>query len=389
MSELIKDRGQYTLQEMVMVVNEKGKEIELNILEMNQGFVVSYDTETTTLSGRINIIDRLELVNKYSVIGGNTIKVKLVAGDDKAVSIDLLVYKVEPSSDSSYDARRYTFYITSVDHTKLQESHSVSLDGTVDDQFSKFLKNNIQTKLKFTPVHKPKWPMKFVFNAERGYDIVEFLEARCLSEKNNAMFRFFETFDGYKLMSLKESYDTEPVRTFIGRIESETNTLSYLVYDKLELLSQGDHNTMAEAGGYGSVLSTFDVFNKKHTPNKELKPPKEIIDKAFTPKTARLFRLNYNDPSSVMKDTHIDDITQIRIKQEVEINNVVISIRVPGMRDNMPGDCVSVVVYGVERQLKGVKTDELDLSGKYIITRVDNVFGEQWLQTLTLKRFSK
>jgi hypothetical protein len=229
--------------------------------------------------------------------------------------------------------------------------------------------------------------MKFVFNADTGYKIIDFLETRCLSEKNNSVFRFFETFNGYKLVSLKESYDSNPVRTFIGRIETETNTLNYLVYDDFKILSQGNHNNMIELGGYGSLMSTFDVFNKKHTPNKELKPEKTVIDKSYTTESSKLFRLSYNDPTSIMKSDHIDDITQIRLKQEALINNTVISIRVPGISDNVPGNCVAVNVYGVGRQLKGEKDEEASLSGKYVITRVDNSFGEQWMQTLTLKRF--
>jgi len=387
MSELIKDRGQWSLQEMDITVFENNKEVTFSIIELNQGFSLSYDVDATTVSGQINIIDRLDVIKKYKINGGQTISVKFAAGDDKPVKINLLIYKVTPLPDSSHDSRRYTFNVTAADHTKFKQSYTISLDGTIDQQIEKLLKNAIQTKLKFEAVHKPKWPMKFVFNADTGYKIIDFLETRCLSEKNNSVFRFFETFNGYKLVSLKESYDINPVRTFIGRIETETNTLNYLVYDDFKILSQGNHNNMIELGGYGSLMSTFDVFNKKHTPNKELKPEKTVIDKSYTTESSKLFRLSYNDPTSIMKSDHIDDITQIRLKQEALINNTVISIRVPGISDNVPGNCVAVNVYGVSRRLKGEKDEEASLSGKYVITRVDNSFGEQWMQTLTLKRF--
>jgi hypothetical protein len=387
MSELIKDRGQWSLQEMDITVFENNKEVTFSIIELNQGFSLSYDVDVTTVGGQINIIDRLDVIKKYKINGGQTISLKFAAGDDKPVKINLLIYKVTPNTDSSYDARRYVFNVTTPDHTKFKQSHSISLDGTIDQQLEKLLKNSIQSKLKFEVVHKPKWPMKFVFNAESGYKIIDFLETRSLSEKNNSVFRFFETFDGYKLVSLKEAYDSQPFRSFIGRIETETNTLNYLVYDDFKILSQGNHNSMIDKGGYGSMMSTFDVFNKKHTPNKELKPETAVIDKSYTTDASKLFRLSYNDPSSIMKSDHIDDITPIRLKQEALINNTVISIRVPGVSDNIPGRCVAVNVYGVGRQLKGEKDEEASLSGKYVITRVDNSFGEQWMQTLTLKRF--
>jgi hypothetical protein len=387
MSELIRDRGQWSLQEMNISVLDNDEEVTFSIIELNQGFMLAYDVENTTVDGQINIIDRYDVVKKYKISGGQTISIKLSAGDDKPVKLNLLVYKVTPSVESSSDARRYSFSVTSVDHTNFNRSHSISLEGTIDSQIDKFLKNAIQTQSKFEAIHPPKWPMKFVFNAEKGYSIIEFLETRCLSEKNNSVFRFFETFDGYKLVSLKEAYDDKPIKTFVGQIESETNTLSYLVYDNFKLISQGDHNEMMENGGYGSLMSTFDVFNKKHIPNKESKDKTPVADKAYTTEVSKLFRLSYNDPTSTMKQDHVEDITPIRLKQEATINNTVISIRVPGMSDNIPGLCVGVTVYGVIRNISGGKNKENSLSGKYVITRVDNVFGEQWLQTLTLKRF--
>jgi hypothetical protein len=141
--------------------------------------------------------------------------------------------------------------------------------------------------------------------------------------------------------------------------------------------------------GYSNNAAFFDPHTKKYTPSKDETHSfdRQTMNKKTTPKSNRFYRLSYTKPHPNMPDPHIIDMVQKRYIQWGTLEDVVITIRVPGHSKIFPGVPVELVAKDAQRGMEGEREDLRPLQGKYLVVECTDNLGDEWHQNITLMKF--
>lgn len=388
MAEIIKNRGNFTI--LTYEMETRNGIVKLKELKESTEIVSSIDD--VCLYGKVTILDRGDVITRYQVTGGETITLVYQVSDDTPIKHKFIVQRIsDESKDSNEAAKRYSLEFISEDHPKFMEQYAISMKGLTTSCTSDFFYNKIQSAKKLELGSPSKWNMHFVTQNWTGYNVVDFLMTRAMNGAGNSGYHFYETWEKFHFKNMVEEFNKAPVTKYIKKEETIPFDLTYKVYDEYNFVQLGHYDAMLNAG-YSNTASFFDPFHKKYTPKKDETHPfdRQTINKKTTTTSSKHLRYNYVKPHPNMPDPHIIDMVQKRVIENGTLDDVVITIRVPGQSKVIPGVPIELTTKEVERaNMFGVRDNLSPLIGKYLVTSVTDILADEYHQLLTLKRFKK
>jgi hypothetical protein len=387
MADIVQHRGKWTLLTFTMQTR-KGL---IQLAELQNGVTLHSGVHSPTISGTIKILDRADVLTKYDITGGEEIILEYQVSDDKKIKHKLMLTRIsDEASETNESAKRYVLDVASADYPKFLEQYAMSFTGLVSGMIDRFFKTKIASHKKLDVKSTTQWPMHFVTNMWTGFNTVDFLASRAYSTNGHSGFHFYETWESYEFANLADEFEKPPVATFIKKEETNPNNLTYSVYDQIKVLQLGSYDDMINSG-YSSTAHFYDHMNKSYIPKKVESHPfdRQTINSKTTPQTSQYLRFNYNKSHPKMTQPHLKDILQKRNIEQGTFEDVRIEIRVHGHSVNKPGMPVVLKHLDVEREEKGDRNNLDPIQGKYIIETIIDTLGDEWIQTLTLKKFKK
>jgi hypothetical protein len=375
----VKFRGEWRLIRMEMTSNTLSY---LDLVPLQQSFDLTFDVDNTLVRGNIHLLDRINALSLYKIRGGETIELEFSAMDESEYNIELVVTAVNVS-EVSPGLRKYTLAVESVYLQQFLKHYSCGLQGTISSQVRSFV-TQIMGINQPIETHDTNWQMNFTVNGWTGFNTIEFLESRSMSKTTNGGFRFFQVADGFKFISVADRLDERPIRTFTKHEEIDAFSVNIYTFDDIKIEKAGSFVDMID-GGYRSTLYTFDPFKKSYATFKH--STTNVIDEPYVVEDiSKFFRYSYSESHPTMPTPRIIESFSKRKEIDQLFDDFVISIRVPGSIDNQPGDIIELFAAEGSRGNNGERSSDEYVSGKYMISRVACLLGENFMQRLTLKR---
>ena len=413
----------YTLHEALIKPNKpvNGNET-LDITGIITKFNIIEDLNNPFIEAVFTIIDANNLIETLQLIGNEEIKILLKRSPKKESSQDdakwelnlkiaeIFGYVRHTASKQFYKIRCASTHIYSNQGKVLQRPFKNTIGTLVEDIVKKDLaieKHDIDSS--------SKGIIKGIYPTLKPLAAISWL-LRNASEDGSHFYFYENIVDGIKLKSYKklleeEVYDTyefKPTFKFeLGTPESYDE-----VRRRIRKLVGNDgvsKLTQISKGVYASSLFTIDTAEKKfekfifNYDNKELqkvnkfKPfsdEDKILGQKYSDlKNARHHHVNLNSGSFPGFDNYHQPLQPTLLKQIAQFEGLEeqeIQIQIPGDFELCVGKVIQldVVKAGDTEELEEATMIDKNLSGKYIICRIDNRFSNEFVQALTIKRDS-
>ena len=359
-------RGEYRLIE----VSIKGTSVK----ELVNNFEIIQDINENYFIGTIELADNIGDIEKLNLKGMDDIVIKYFTQDDVLFT---WTGKVLHSSISIKNSN-HIYSITFVDPIffKLADHYSWSVSNKISNIIRRFYFDKLNAELPLN-VSGTLWNFTYIFSNWPGNKIIDFLEKRAKSENSGTLFKFFRTKDAYNFKSIEDLIKHPPKHTLtystapIDRGDNSTKETSYTDLN-IDIFGNASNYNL---GQEGNILSVIDLYKKeiKNTNTFSANKPNVKILK---------YRHDFKQENYV---SHFDEVIGPRILKIGELNNNIISLKLPTSSIIDLGETYKVKILSARKDTKE-QNNSLELSGNFICTKIVHSFGKTSESTLTLQR---
>jgi len=407
--------GDYRLGPIVLYSSSDPIDLRPLMLELN----IYESIFSPNMYGNMVVADSANHKQNAPIIGQEELSFTLGIPDNEEISfVDyrMRIYKVSDIQETAERQQVYTIHFTTKEAVKnARTSIKNAFDDSSDGIFTKVMRDIMRTNKKLH-IEQSNTNNKLVGNFMQPYDFLQMLANRTSSKDfNGAGFLFFENHRGIHFRSweslcrtktgnrqAKIDYYVNPAGEPIVVDEDMRKIISYSV-DKTQDTIAGHASGLFGSKQYNynridkSVTireSDYDQkFKRRFTTEGESFPmfpknPEDATGKNYSDyKDAKIFISSF-DKSLHMKSStdernydNNEGSLQDRLHDELDHDQIVLSVSVPGNTNLAAGDIVGINIPSYESiDNPGDRVYDVYLSGRYIITDLvhsvsDNSYG--------------
>lgn len=403
--------GKYDIKELVLS-SRNGAIID--VTKFTASLVIYESIFEKTMSGRIGLIESLNLKRHFGLNGDEHVHVNFETSGFEGQGIDVILqsYKNSKLSALNETTSLYSIFLDSPityqnKKSRVVESFNENGAKIIDIVFNRYLNmGDIGAKLYVgAPVFNK---IKFISPYWRPLKVIDWVSKRCLNAPPTSApsYLFFQTADGFIFTNMADLVSQEPFATYTYYQGGSSNLPMGAKFYAIENLSIGesfDRLQQMESGVFTSQLSTHDITHKKiqdvsYNYSARFKDEthiekNKIIADANEDFTGYPYKRMYAPKSSFKHDNVADgDLYEGWTLQRQSIMNQYgsnkIMIEVPGNSMLRAGQVINIEIPALEPK-KDKDKDWKDpyLSGKYLIANLKHeiVINEQGKYTTTLE----
>lgn len=367
----------------------------VDIKNIMVGFEIYEDIYAAGWTGKLHIIDGIDLYDNFPIIGGEVIDFSLTTdldGSSLPTEFDLtkkfivtgIVDIVRGNTDRS---KTYTLNLASpiyfANHeTKLSRKYSGNIQDIIKDIYSKALKQTEPLEITETrnseEIVVPNWTPIRTINYLSKYTQS--------ATDNDASFLFFETKDGFSFRNITCMIKKPPSRTLTMKntwadgkvIENDP----HVIID-LDINETPDILENIPSGLYGSTLYSTDLINK------EYKSRTFEYDKTFN--TSQHLNKNqlpswsenqsnfkqYYESSNFLGSNSVNWRLERKSRLN-QINAFKLIVKVPNYTKQKVGDVVTLDIKSAAEMIEigGKEVSHKTLSGNYLIRAIRHIIAQ-------------
>jgi len=341
---------------------------------------------TNTMSGEIVIVDALNLLENYSIIGQEKLIVKFkTAGKENLRVNQFNIYKISNRSQVKERVQTYILHFTSEETLlSLRQKISKAYSGRVSDIAGDIYTDYLDDGNKICYAEKTQSTKNCIIPYWTPLYALNFLTHSAISEDGNINYTFFETLNKFYFVSLSYLYEASPVRDYTySPVNSSVNTIDdvFRSVKSFNIKSSFDTINNISNGMFASKNRYVDFINKRYGDvnyNYEIDfdAKKHISPNKFTTNTGDFINRKYtHDYMSSYYLTPTDDLnieTKNSLKRKsalYELSNVSLLLDVYGDSELECGHMINFHLPS-SQPIYNEKVIDRYISGKFIITSI-------------------
>ena len=396
-----------------------------NIAGMIPHFSMSASIGQVAISGEIEVLDGVNLLNKLPIRGEEELNIVLKCHDlQTEVELNLQVIEVADliQQTSSGDTYKYTLkFITKSSYKAgiqniITAFRNKKASYAANQLFKKYFKPNLESSRKFN-IEESDGVMRLVIPDYTPQEAMNFLCRKAFTKSSkSSTYRFFETIDGYNFVTdewlLAEAQKKEIKNLKYTPIVDRNPLEGKVIIETLEDFKNSAHvNTFNDmrAGAYKNTVMEIDltthkkrVFNYDYLEKKGSykgmqgqvggisgsKHSDDFIKETFTYDNAPqniVYRdwspegFEAKDRMVPREDQHMTEIIQNRIAYHYHMMENMCTAVIRGRIDLKPGEVVNLSILESNASLEAEQNKRL--SGYYLIYAVGNNINGESLET--------
>lgn len=355
-----------------LTLSKPNSSVVLDISSLLVQFIIYEDLFQGSLSAVLIMVDQVNLVGTFPIIGGETVSITFKTPFYKdAITQNFIVYKVGdrdiPNTPENVQVSQLHLCTPEVWFAANNDA-SAGFQGTYADIISKLLQTT-GTK-KSLDKEESVGIVTYVAPSNTIFQAIKFCASRANSQTQSPMF-FWETLWGYRFKSMKELYRADynkilyiSPKNLIDSMDPEKmfNTL----YD-FDFNSSNDRLTQYTHTAFGATFYSVDLNNKR------INKTKNTYDDVFTTADIKLDKFPLNDPMKNNRsiteympwradNSHLTAFN--RLSTLSLMDNFRLTINIPGDSQLKVGDVVWLDIPS--RSGLGVDIEKLS-SGKWLL----------------------
>ena len=420
----------YCTIESALLISHSGD--EENITGMIGNFSLLQSMGSVALSGEIEILDGVGLINSLPIRGEEGLKIQLRCHDlQTEVKLNLQVIEISDVVQQPGTGDMYAYVLKFITKSSFNAAKQNVITAFRDKKAS-FAVNNI-----FKKYYKPSFEATRKFNVEESdgnmriiipdytpQEAMKFLAAKAFSSKSkSATYRFFETVRGYNWVTdewlLAEAQKSEIKKLKYSAVVDRNPLDGAVIMETLESFNQASHVSTLEdmhKGAYKNVVMEIDLtthkkrefhydYLKKKGSYKGMQgqiggisggkhsvkfindtftkenSPQSIVYRDWTPTGKEVAEGQVN-----REEQHMTEIIQNRKAYNYHMTNNMCSASMRGRIDLTPGEVINLSIVEPNATLSGEQNKRL--SGYYLIyATAHNMTGDSLETNLQLVKF--
>lgn len=226
-----------------------------------------------SISAEVTVLDVDGSLTSRGVYGGEGLGIKATAEND----VDLDDFILLPNKHelvlnrvkdvvSGVKQQFITLQFVSKDFLKNETARlNRRYTGNIGSHVKKIMKDDIkgiQTNKSLQNIKQTTNNLTFVGNQDLAYDVIQKLQPKSQSSTNDFGFVFFETFDGYNFLAIKEMLEQDPVAEYD---KTEVSTINDFVISDYQFNSGGDLALNLKTGTYSNRTIYIDLDTQKES----------------------------------------------------------------------------------------------------------------------------
>ena len=406
---MITTPGKYNIKELVL---ESRSGAVIDVTRFAANLVIYESIFENTMSGRIGLIESLNLKRHFGLNGDEIVKVNFETEgfDGQGVNTILQSYKISSTSALNDTTSLYSIMLDSPikyhdKKSRVVESYDGNGGALVDIIFNRYL-NKGDANARLITGAKVFNNVKFISPFWRPLEAINWISKRCLNAPPTSApsYLFFQNADGFHFTNLADLVSSDPVATYTyhqGGVKGLPVGERFFSIERLDVGESFDRLRQMETGVFSSVLLTHDITHKKiqslaynyaerFADETHIEKSKIIAD-ANEDFTGYQYKRMYTPQSSFKhNDLYDGDLYEGWVLQRQSIMNQYLSnkliIEVPGNSLLRAGQVIDIVIPALEPK-KGKDWKDPYLSGKYLISDLKHeiVVNEQGKYSTTLE----
>lgn len=386
-----------------------------NILNSFREVEIIEDINSSMMYGRIIMTEPNNLVESLPIVGEEFIVLKYSTPTDKDAPVRSLEFRISGVSnlykpkDKQFD---YELNFVSPEYFHaVQMSVDVRKTALTEEMVNELLKINISTEkqLTFEPTSRRQ---TILFPGMSIMDAINYCMFRSESrDKNDSLYKFFETPDGFNLVSIGHLNKQDPVIDIeykqVGVEEIGDTPIAAFSAFNYSIKNRSDTAYAVHNGGYKNSVLLFDPLLKKidyktknyfdndnvQTENKMINNftfenvvgIEDSIEYAFVTNLRQQPRENSVDPSDMYVPGY-GDFYLNRQMARVRLNDTIVEATIPATTRLICGDTVNFNIPK-DNSTDGASENDRYASGKYLLTKVVHTIGpERGITTLEMRK---
>jgi hypothetical protein len=368
---------------------------DLEIFEQVQSIDIFEDISKPTMYAQISILDSVDLLHKFPIIGQEQIEITFQTAENVEVSYNFQVFEVSNINKIGSDRSQiYMLRCVSSEHlynssTLITQAYEGLLSDMVPDVLARYTKTRKPIAVDIT-----KGAQTIIVPRLTPFEFIDMCRLKAVSQNYKASsFLFYENQDGFNFRTIEslieEGVQNIGTKRFIYRRNqtvkdtNDKHALQFRTLQSYEYVQSVDNNERFVKGTLKAVTKTFDIATKKMNtidfdlrnelekmkfPNEKQKLDltAEFISDYETNTPIQFFRFG----NSLSPDNFIDTSLAIRNSYRNLFNSSFIRIKIHGDSSLKVGS-----VINVETPLSsGYDENSTDSeSGNYLVLRLRHV----------------
>lgn len=381
-----------------------------NITDQVMGLQIFEDLFSPFLTGTLEILDTLDLLNVFPFNGEEYLEMKILTPTMEKGNVDakFYIYKMTNRATTGDRSIIYTLQFISVEAlTDLNTKISKTFSGKCSDIAQRVLTDKIHglNITKKYVIEETKNSTKYISNFWSPVKNLNNVVEKSINLNNQSSYVFYENRYGFNFVSLETLYTAPIFQEFVYdtyiRDNSKNNenqtvrnvTEDYKRIREINIPTAYDYIERVQSGMYGSRMYTHDLTSKlyenktynmldKFADQKHLNKYPLASNKAVYSYNAMMIKMPkyYNNFADFGDSTNANSI-QNRMSLLAQINGNKIEIIVPGRLDYTVGLRVNLTLYKIEPSNKtDTKTKDEMLSGSYLISAINHYINKNMHQ---------
>lgn len=401
--------------ESLVLVNFKKEQLDITALFLE--LRIFEDLYSPSLSANITLIDTLDVLNNFPIIGEEYLIVRYkTAGFPDKMMVEQTFYVTKMTDQVIANPHKRTYVLHLVTPESIIDINlkiSKAFTGTPTKIIEKILKEELVTEKSYF-LDESANNIKIVSPMWSAFRVINLAASKAMMPDTHKMsnFVFFETTLGYRFTSLSNLYDQVPIATYYynndpardeGSDGSHRDISAEMAkiydlridtkFDQMERLYNGafahtvwDHNLLFKNIQRRYYHYDNDFDKTKHLGESSVDSPGFTYDKGAL--TSSITTVPF-----IQNDIPLDNggkIVASRIPLMNQLDMMKMDITVHGRTDLEVGDCVWVIMGGVEQLTNDDKRGSEDYyNGKYLITAImHRITGKKHLMVMQVAKES-
>lgn len=381
-----------------------------NITDQVMGLQIFEDLFSPFLTGTLEILDTLDLLNVFPFNGEEYLEMKILTPTMEKGNVDakFYIYKMTNRATTGDRSIIYTLQFISVEAlTDLNTKISKTFSGKCSDIAQRVLTDKIHglNITKKYVIEETKNSTKYISNFWSPVKNLNNVVEKSINLNNQSSYVFYENRYGFNFVSLETLYTAPIFQEFVYdtyiRDNSKNNenqtvrnvTEDYKRIREINIPTAYDYIERVQSGMYGSRMYTHDLTSKlyenktynmldKFADQKHLNKYPLASNKAVYSYNAMMIKMPkyYNNFADFGDSTNANSI-QNRMSLMAQINGNKIEVIVPGRLDYTVGLRVNLTLYKIEPSNKtDTKIKDEMLSGSYLISAINHYINKNMHQ---------
>jgi hypothetical protein len=418
MSFSVKDSTQFKVNELVIVTKAGNIDISSIYEEIN----IFDSLFMPVMSGKLLIKDSIGLSGKLIFDGSESLLIDIIKSEDNPdIANFKKAFRIYKQSDRINDGLNSENYILHFVSDELMYSDQQRINQGYENNYSEIVKRILIDYLKV-----PANQLGGVYNDTTGirqvvipnlrpFEAIEWCAKRCTDKQNSPNYMFYQNTTGYNFASLSDILTKPEILDvkFEPKNTKDSNGLSEIGSARsMEIIAQTDNVEKTRSGINASTFIGFDpitktiakkqvgyadhyntmkhgnenpnvseIENRDKVKNTEAFSSKKIVASFAAARQYSNYIKKY-DPTSISKDDNVEEYFSKRKSIIKNLMNRRIKFTMPGNFQLTSGFNVNVIVPNLAQKEKGTNSDDLSISGKYLIVGTRHIIGYEKHETI-------